>query len=106
MSRDISKPTILAVDDTPANIDIIKGVLAQDYFVQAAVNGMMALKIIEKKKPDLILLDIMMPGMDGYEVCLRIKAEETSRDIPIIFLTAQSEVEDEKKGLAIRRDVV
>jgi putative two-component system response regulator len=101
MSHDILKPTILAVDDTPANIDVVKGVLARDYFVQAAVNGKMALKIIENKKPDLILLDILMPEMDGYEVCRRIKAEEATCDIPIIFLTAQSEVENETKGLAI-----
>ncbi len=99
MSQDNPKPTILAVDDAPANIDVVKGALAEDYFVQAAVNGMMALKIIEKKKPDLILLDIMMPEMDGYEVCQRVKAEEKTRDIPIIFLTAMSKDMEEAKGL-------
>jgi putative two-component system response regulator len=101
MNQDMPKPTILTVDDAPVNIDMVKGVLAQDYFVQAAISGKMALKIIEKKKPDLILLDIMMPEMDGYEVCRRIKAEEATSDIPIIFLTAQSEVADETKGLAM-----
>jgi len=70
MSQDLPKSTILAVDDTPSNIDMIKRVLQmKGYLVQAAVNGELALKIIEKKKPDLILLDIMMPEMDGFEVC-------------------------------------
>ena len=63
------KPVVLAVDDTPENLDVVKGILASDYMVKAAINGEMALKIIEKAPPDLILLDIMMPGMSGYEVC-------------------------------------
>ncbi|MET0047066.1 MAG: two-component system response regulator [Sedimenticola sp.] len=96
-----SELTILAVDDTPTNIDVVKAVLSDSYFVQASINGQMALKIIEKKKPDLILLDIMMPEMDGYEVCRRLKADESTRDIPIIFLTAKAEVEDETKGLEL-----
>lgn len=95
------KPTILAVDDTPANIDVIKATLTDDYMVQAAINGAMALKIIERKQPDLILLDIMMPDMDGYEVCQKLKAQESTRDIPIIFVTTQSEIEDEATGLAL-----
>jgi len=101
MSKDTSRLTILAVDDTPANIDVVKGVLSDRYFVQAAINGQMALKIIEKNKPDLILLDIMMPDMDGYEVCQKLKADEATRDIPIIFLTAKAEVEDETRGLEL-----
>lgn len=99
MNQLSSDLTILVVDDTPANIDVVKGVLSESYFVQAAVNGDMALKIVEKKKPDLILLDIMMPGMDGYEVCQRLKTDVTTNDIPIIFLTAKAEIEDETKGL-------
>ena len=93
--------TVLVVDDTPANIDVVKGVLSESYFVQAAVNGEMALKIVQKKKPDLILLDIMMPGMDGYEVCKRLKSDVTTHDIPVIFLTAKAEVADETKGLEL-----
>ena len=93
--------TILVVDDTPANIDVVKGVLSEGYFVQAAINGDMALKIVQKKKPDLILLDIMMPGIDGYEVCKRLKSDVTTHDIPVIFLTAKAEVEDETKGLEL-----
>lgn len=95
------KQTILAVDDTLVNIDVVKGVLAQDYLVQAALNGKMALKIIEKKKPDLILLDVMMPEMDGYELCQILKSQEETKDIPIIFLTAKAQADDETKGLSL-----
>ncbi len=98
---EIKKQTILAVDDTLANIDVVKGVLAQDYLVQAALSGKMALKIIEKQKPDLILLDIMMPEMDGYEVCKILKSQAETKDIPIVFLTAKSQEDDETKGLAL-----
>ena len=101
MNIEPSKKVILAVDDTPANIDVVKGILSEDYFVQAAVNGKMALKIIEKKKPDLILLDIMMPDMDGYEVCRLLKADDNTCKIPIIFLTAMTDSQDEAKGLAL-----
>jgi len=95
------KQTLLAVDDTLANIDVVKGVLAQDYLVQVALSGKVALKIIEKKKPDLILLDIMMPEMDGYEVCQILKSQASTKDIPIIFLTAKAQAEDETKGLSM-----
>jgi len=96
-----SKQTVLAVDDTLANIDVVKGVLAQDYLVQAALSGKMALKIIEKQKPHLILLDIMMPEMDGYEVCRILKSQESTKDIPVIFLTAKAQESDEAKGLSL-----
>lgn len=98
---DLSNLTILAIDDTPANIDVVKGVLSDSYFIQAATNVKVALKIIEKKKPDLILLDIMMPEMDGYEVCQLLKNDNKTEDIPIIFLTSKSEIEDEAKGFAL-----
>lgn len=100
MSENI-KQTILAVDDTVANIDVVKGVLAEGYLVQAAPSGKIALKIIERKLPDLILLDIMMPEMDGYEVCRILKSQERTKDIPIIFLTAKAQVDDETKGLSL-----
>ena len=96
-----NKQTVLAVDDTLANIDVVKGVLAEDYLVQAALSGKMALKIIEKQKPDLILLDIMMPEMDGYEVCEILKSQELTKDIPVIFLTAKVQESDEAKGLSL-----
>ncbi len=101
MNSDNKVASILVVDDTPENIDVVKGILGQEYKVLAAINGEMGLKVIEKKNPDLVLLDIMMPGMDGYEVCSRIKANQNTQDIPIIFLTAKSEVQDETKGLAL-----
>lgn len=94
------KNTILVVDDTPENIDVLYGVLSEDYKIKVAPNGEKALKIAQgKNPPDLILLDIMMPGIDGYEVCERLKSDEKTRGIPILFVTAMSETEDETKGL-------
>lgn len=101
MSVDLTKNTILAVDDTPENLDVLKGVLVPKYSVKGAINGPVALKIAEKQQPDLILLDIMMPGMDGYEVCRRLKKNPLTKNIPVIFITAKTSVEDEKKGFEI-----
>jgi sigma-B regulation protein RsbU (phosphoserine phosphatase) len=98
MSVSTSKPVVLAVDDTPENLDVVKGILSTDYMVKAAINGQMALKIVEKAPPDLILLDIMMPGMSGYEVCEQLKSNPDTRDIPVIFLTAMEQTTDEAKG--------
>jgi len=89
------KTVILAVDDAPENLDIVRNLLASRYTIKAAVNGPMALKIAEKQPPDLILLDIQMPGMDGYEVCRRLKADPATSAIPVIFLTGESGVESE-----------
>lgn len=92
-------PKILIVDDTAENRDVLKGLLESSYTLYLAKNGEQAIKLALKRLPDLILLDIMMPEMDGYEVCQRLKAEESTRDIPIIFVTAKGEMDDEKKGL-------
>ncbi|MBT3308781.1 MAG: two-component system response regulator [Gammaproteobacteria bacterium] len=92
---------ILAVDDTPQNLDVIKGLLSQQYQILGAINGMLALKIAVAQQPDLILLDIMMPEMDGYEVCRRLKENPVTQDIPVIFLTAKVAVEDEEMGLKL-----
>ena len=86
---------MLAVDDTPENLDVVKGLLTPTYVVKAAVNGMMALKIAEKQAPDLILLDVRMPQMDGYEVCRRLKANEATASIPVIFLTGETDADSE-----------
>ena len=79
---------ILIVDDTPTNIGVISGALKDSYRTKIATNGEKALALAgAEEKPDLILLDIMMPGMDGYEVCTRLKADPATREIPVIFLT-------------------
>jgi CheY-like chemotaxis protein len=98
----MKKPSILVVDDTPANIDVLKETLRRDYIVRAALNGALALKIAAgEPRPDLILLDVMMPGMDGYEVMRRLQADENTRRIPVIFVTAITEMEGELKGLEL-----
>jgi len=94
------KHTILIVDDAPNNISLLKGLLKDLYHVKIATNGPKALKIAHSTTPpDLILLDVMMPEMDGYEVCQRLKEDNATREIPVIFLTAMTQVEDEEKGL-------
>jgi putative two-component system response regulator len=98
----IERPTVLVVDDTPDNLVLMSGLLKDDYRVKVANSGERALKIaISDNPPDLILLDIMMPEMDGYEVCKRLKAYPQTRSIPVIFLTAMAEVADETKGLSL-----
>ena len=92
---------ILVVDDEPLNIQVLTGLLKSDYRMMVAKNGERALKIAESGKPDLILLDIMMPDMDGYEVCRRLKSDANTRDIPIMFITAMGEVDDETQGLEL-----
>jgi putative two-component system response regulator len=96
------KPTILVVDDTPDNLTLVSNLLKKDYRVRVAINGEKALKIaFSETPPDLILLDVMMPVMDGYEVCQQLRNSSLTAHIPIIFLTAKSEVEDERKGLSL-----
>ncbi|MDO9140523.1 MAG: two-component system response regulator [Methylobacter sp.] len=96
------KPTLLVVDDTPDNLLLMNDLLKDDYKVKLAGSGEKALKIADSDSPpDLILLDIMMPVMDGYEVCRRLKQDPKTMNIPIIFLTAKAEVGDEKKGLEL-----
>jgi putative two-component system response regulator len=102
MGNILPKQTILIVDDIPENIDILDGVLSKDYKIRVALNGEKALKIARSgSQPDLILLDIMMPGMDGHEVCRRLKADSKTQSIPILFVTAKGKVEDETKGLEL-----
>ncbi len=96
------KPSILVVDDTRANLTLMSELLQETYKVKAAPSGEKALKIaFSDNPPDLILLDIMMPEMDGYEVCRQLKSHEKTKDIPVIFLTAMSQAEDEEMGLAL-----
>jgi len=96
----IAKKTVLLVDDSPDNLVLMNDLLKDLYKVKVANSGEKALRIATTgQPPDVVLLDVMMPEMDGYEVCRRLKANPSTRDIPIIFLTAKSEVEDEKLGL-------
>ena len=96
------KPTVLVVDDTPDNLTLVSNLLRKDYRVRVAINGEKALKIaFSETPPDLILLDVMMPVMDGYEVCEQLRNNSRTAHIPVIFLTAKSEVEDERKGLSL-----
>ena len=98
----LRKPTILVVDDTPDNLVLMSELLKDSYRVKVAIEGERALRIAASDDPpDLILLDIMMPGIDGYEVCRRLKANERTRDITVMFLTAKASVEDEGLGLAV-----
>ena len=95
-----SRPSILVVDDTPDNLTLMAELLSDSYKVRAANSGEKALKFLQgEHQPDLILLDIMMPGLSGYDVIREIKANPATRRIPVIFLTAMSAAEDEKKGL-------
>lgn len=96
------KPLILIVDDIPKNIQVLGNfLLEQEYELSVATSGKQALELVKLLKPDLILLDIMMPEMDGFEVCNEIKNNEELKEIPIIFLTAKSEIKDIKKGFSL-----
>jgi diguanylate cyclase (GGDEF)-like protein len=90
---------ILIIDDTPANIQLLNEFLQQDYAVFFSTNGPDGIRIARQELPDLILLDIMMPEMSGYEVCAKIKDDPLTRQIPVIFITAMNAEEDEAKGL-------
>lgn len=97
-----SQPTVLVVDDTPTNLQVLFDLLqSQDYRVATATDGEIALSRLDAFLPDLILLDVMMPGIDGFETCRRIKANRATQDIPIIFMTALSDVADKVKGLSL-----
>ncbi|EGB16104.1 response regulator receiver sensor signal transduction histidine kinase [Pseudodesulfovibrio mercurii] len=95
------RATVLVVDDNRLNIDLLVDVLKDDYKLLVALNGVSALEVIRHTLPDIILLDIMMPEMDGYEVCRRLKSDERTSPVPVIFITAKSQTEDEAKGLAL-----
>ena len=102
MEEKTEKSTILVVDDTPENIDVLNGILKPEYQIKVALNGEKALKVAQSDpQPDLILLDIMMPDIDGYEVCQRLKSDPKTAKIPIIFVSAMTEVTDETKGFSL-----
>lgn len=98
----MEKRNILIVDDSAANIKVLSSILRQEYRILAAKSGEEALECIEKSgMPDLILLDIVMPGMDGYEVCRRLKEDSKTADVPVVFITAKSDEAERQKGLGL-----
>jgi putative two-component system response regulator len=97
----LSECTVLIVDDVEANVDILVETLGEEYGLSVAMDGESALELARQVLPDLILLDIMMPGMSGYEVCERLKSAEATKGIPIVFLTAMADEQDEARGLAL-----
>lgn len=101
MTNQRAKPRILTIDDTPANLQMLAAALASDFAIQIATSGAIGLELVAKSMPDLILLDVMMPEMDGHEVCRRLKADPRSRAIPVIFLSALEDTHSESAGLAL-----
>jgi len=102
MPESSPKNTVLVVDDSPDGLQILNEVLKRDYDVRLARGGEQALQAaMQKPQPDAILLDIMMPGIDGYEVCKRLKANTATKDIPVIFLTAKNDIEDAQRGFDV-----
>lgn len=98
---DISRCAILAVDDTPMNLDVLVSILGGEYDLSVALNGPTALEMVRRDQPDLILLDILMPDMDGYEVLRRLKASSRTAEVPVILLSALSEIDNKAKGFRL-----
>ncbi len=95
------RPRILVVDDQPTNIQTLYQVLKGDYDVAMATDGSQAIALCQRRPPDLVLLDVVMPGLDGFEVCRRLKQDQATRDVPVIFVTARDSTEDETQGLEV-----
>ncbi|MCW8909900.1 MAG: response regulator [Gammaproteobacteria bacterium] len=102
--NDVSNNSILIVDDVPENIDILVGLLSSSYTISAARSGEIALKIIRSSPPDLILLDILMPEMDGYEVCKQLRSDPITETIPVVFVSAADSIEERLKGYDVGGD--
>src|SRR5215207_2232205 len=99
--RDLSEGRVLIVDDAKLNIDILVQALRDEYKLSVALDGAAALRSIEKSPPDLVLLDIVMPGLDGYEVCRQLRAQESTRELPVMFLSSLEDVKDKTKGFEV-----
>ena len=92
------RPRLLLVDDEPTNLQLLRQILQADYRLLFATDGARALQLAKEQRPDLILLDIMMPGMDGYAVCQALKRQPLTAHIPVIFVTALTDTQDETRG--------
>lgn len=101
MPTSSKRPAVLIVDDEPFNLSLLDGMLSRDYIIQTAGNGPKALELAFANPPDLILIDVMMPIMDGFEVCRRLKGNATTMHIPVIFITAKNEIKDEELGFTV-----
>jgi sigma-B regulation protein RsbU (phosphoserine phosphatase) len=99
--KDLSDSRVLIVDDVKGNIDILVEALKDEYKLSVALDGKAALRSVEKNAPDLVLLDIMMPGMDGYEVCRQLRARESTRELPVMFLSALEDVTNKAQGFEV-----
>ena len=99
--KDLSDSRVLIVDDVKGNIDILVQALRDEYKLSVALDGSAALRSVEKNAPDLVLLDIMMPGMDGYEVCRQLRARESTREVPVMFLSALEDVTNKAQGFEV-----
>ena len=99
-SHEDRRPRLLLVDDEPTNLHVLRQILGDDYRLQFATDGAKAIQLAQQQRPDLILLDIMMPNMNGYEVCRRLKEDVSTQGAPVIFVTAMAEMEDEEQGFA------
>jgi putative two-component system response regulator len=95
------RPVVMVVDDTPLNLMLIESILEKDYTLKMYSAAQEALEYASATPPDLILLDVMMPEMDGFEVCRRLKGNAATRDIPVIFITAKNEIADEELGFSL-----
>src|SRR5690625_5078795 len=96
-----TRPTLLLVDDEPTNLHVLRHTLQDEYHLLFAKEGKTALKLADEKQPDLILLDVMMPELDGYEVCTRLKNDASTRRIPVISVTALNAYATDRCGVAI-----
>ena len=94
-------PTVLVVDDEPSNLNLLDRLLGRDYIIQKASNGLEAIELAFANPPDLILIDVMMPIMDGFEVCRQLKDNATTMNVPVIFITGKNEIKDEELGFAV-----
>jgi phosphoserine phosphatase RsbU/P len=99
--KELSDSRVLIVDDVKANVDILVGALRGDYQLSVALGGEQALDVVRRSPPDLILLDIVMPGIDGYEICRRLRASEATRELPIMFLSSLEDVNDKARGFEV-----